>query len=64
MVQATAHVGKVMASPGDAAVAEDGAVEECATAETIQADPTPQEFYAEMVAREDIRAILAELAKN
>jgi len=60
----SSEASAVITKPIDAAVNGEGAAKDRATARGITPETTPQEFYAEMVARADIRAILAELAQN
>lgn len=57
-----ARVSKPITDPGDPTIDEEGTGEDRPTPGGIPSDKTPQEFYAEMIARADVRAILAELA--
>ena len=46
------------------AMTDEQSAEECEILQSIGSDATPQEFYDAITKREDVRAILAELASS
>lgn len=61
---AVAIMDTAIQQPEPAITDEEPSAEECEILRSIGSDATPQEFYAAITKREDVRAILAELASS